>query len=84
MHFCPDFFVMKENGTLRLISKFMTSETGKLMITIQILPNISRINDNQIMKFVKNYEYSETFLKEKAIQSKDNEAMNEIWSVNRI
>ena len=29
----------------------MTSQTGKQMVTIHILPNISRSKDNQIMKF---------------------------------
>ena len=29
----------------------MTSPTGKQIITIHILPDISRSNDNQILKF---------------------------------
>ena len=29
----------------------MTSQTGKQMVTIHILPNIARSKDNQIMKF---------------------------------
>ena len=36
---------------LRLISKFMTSQSGKQKIAIQILLNISRNKDNQTMKF---------------------------------
>ena len=36
---------------LRLISKFMTLQTGKQIIAIYILPNISRSKGNQIMKF---------------------------------
>ena len=56
------FFILKifkiflgiyENGrirNLRLISKFMTSQPGKQTITIHMLPNISRIEDNQTMK----------------------------------
>ena len=36
---------------LRLTSNFMTSQTGKQIITVHILPNISRGKDNQIKKF---------------------------------
>ena len=36
---------------LRLISKFRTSLTGKQIIAIHILPNISRSKGNQTMKF---------------------------------
>ena len=47
LHFCPDFLVVvlvKKNGLidhLRLTSKFMTSQTGQRIITIQILPIFS-------------------------------------------
>ena len=34
-----------------LIPKFMTAQTGQQIITIPILPNISRNKDNKIMKF---------------------------------
>ena len=34
---------------LRLFSEFMTSQTGKQVIKIHILPNISRSKDNQTM-----------------------------------
>ena len=34
-----------------LISKFMTSSNGKLIITIQILPNVSRSGGIKTMKF---------------------------------
>ena len=34
-----------------VILKFMNSPMGKLIITTQILPNISRIKRNQTMKF---------------------------------
>ena len=34
-----------------LISKFMTSLTGKLLIAIHILPTILRSKGNQTMKF---------------------------------
>ena len=46
---------MQENGLtkeLRLISNFMTSQTEKQTITINILPSISRIAGNQRVKFV--------------------------------
>ena len=36
---------------LRLISKFMTSQSGKQMITIRMIPNILSSKDNQGMKF---------------------------------
>ena len=36
---------------IRLISKFMTSQPGYIIITIHILPNISRSKGNQTMKF---------------------------------
>ena len=52
--FYPDFLVIQENcliKKLRLILKLMTSHTGKQMITIYILPNISRSNGSQKMKF---------------------------------
>ena len=43
---------------LRLIPKFMTSQCGQQMITIHILPNISRNKDNQAMKFGQFIEYN--------------------------
>ena len=49
---------MKENGLikkLRLISKFMISQTGK---QIYILPNISRTNGNQTMEFGQLMQYN--------------------------
>ena len=36
----------------------MTSPTGKQIITIHILPDISRSNDNQILKFGQLIEYN--------------------------
>ena len=51
--FCPD--VIGHVGLiafkLRLISELMTSLTGKRIITIYILPNISRSKGNQATKF---------------------------------
>ena len=47
---------MQKNGWIRkvrLISKFMASQPGKQIVAIHILPNISRIKDNQTMKFGK-------------------------------
>ena len=41
-----------------LISKFMTIQTGKQIITIHILPNISRSRVNQAMKFGRFIEYN--------------------------
>ena len=35
----------------------MTSQTGQQIITIQILPNISRSKDNQAVKFGQLFEY---------------------------
>ena len=35
----------------KLITKFMTQQNGQQIITIHILPNISRSNGNQTMKF---------------------------------
>ena len=35
-----------------IISKFIMSQTGQKIITIHILPNISKSKDNQTMKFV--------------------------------
>ena len=40
-HCCPDFLVMQKNdliGKLRLISNFLTSQTGHQITTIHILP----------------------------------------------
>ena len=42
-HFCPGFLLMWKNDLmrkLRLISKFMTSQTGQQIIATHILPNI--------------------------------------------
>ena len=43
---------------LRLISKFMTPQTGKQIITIHILPNISKSKGKQTMKFGQSIEYN--------------------------
>ena len=43
---------------LRLISKFMTSQTGQQIITVHILPNTSTSKGNQAMKFVQLIEYN--------------------------
>ena len=50
LNFYPDFFGYVENGLIRklmLISKIVTSKTGKQIIAIHILSNISRSIDNQ-------------------------------------
>ena len=43
---------------LRLISKFMTSQSGKQMITIRMIPNNLSSKDNQAMKFGQLTKYS--------------------------
>ena len=61
LHFCPDFLVMFKNvliGKTPLISKFMKSQTGQQIITLDILPNISRSKNNQAMKFGQLIKYS--------------------------
>ena len=60
LNFCLDILVMQENSLfrkVRLISKFMTSRSGKQTITIHILPNISRGKYIQ-MKFGQLLEYN--------------------------
>ena len=42
---------------VRLISKFMMSQLGKQTIAIHILPNISRSEGNQTLKFDQLKEY---------------------------
>ena len=42
----------------KVILKFMTSQTGQQIITIHLLPDISRSKDNQAMKFVQLIEYN--------------------------
>ena len=66
--FILKFLVMKENDLirkLRLISKPMTSSTGKRIITIHILPNISRSKCNQTIKIGQliDYNFRNIFLK---------------------
>ena len=46
------------DGGLRLISKFMTSQTGMQIIIIHIMPNISRSKVNQTMKFSQFIKYN--------------------------
>ena len=64
LHFCPEFLVilvMLKNGFIRqlwLISKFMTSQFVQQIISIHILPNISRSKCNQTMKFGQVMEYN--------------------------
>ena len=52
---------MSKNGLIRkvtLVSKFMTSQPGKHMIAIHMLPNISRSKGNKTMKFGQLIEYN--------------------------
>ena len=44
--------------TLRLLLKFMTSQTGQPIFTIYILANISGSKGNQAMKFCQLIEYN--------------------------
>ena len=46
-HFILTFKILKQ----KLISKYMSSQTGKLTISLNILPNISRRKDNQKIIF---------------------------------
>ena len=60
-HFRWLLLVVWENGLirmLRLITKFMTSQTGRQIITIHILPNISRSKGNRTMAFGQLIEYN--------------------------
>ena len=44
----------------------MTSQTGKQIITIHILPNTSRSKDNEVMKFgqlIEHYLLQNTYIK---------------------
>ena len=52
---------MSKNGLIRkvtLVSKFMTSQPGKHMIAMHMLPNISRSKGNKTMKFGQLIEYN--------------------------
>ena len=51
LHLFKDMLWKRLIKKLRLISKFMMSHATQNIITIHILPNISRSNDNQAMKF---------------------------------
>ena len=62
--FCLDFLVIKKNDLIkktRLISKFVTSQSGSQTIAMQILINISRSKGNQTMKFGQLKEYKKYF-----------------------
>ena len=53
-NFCLDFLVIQKNAlikTIRLISKFVTSQPGKETFAMHILPSISKSKGNQTMKF---------------------------------
>ena len=61
LSFCLDFLVMKKNSLIRkikLISKFMTSQSGKQTIAIHILPNTSRSKGSHTMEFGQFIEYN--------------------------
>ena len=50
--------VEKRLGKKAKVLKFMTSQTGQQIITIHILPNISRNKGNQTIKFCQLIEYN--------------------------
>ena len=53
-NFVLTFLLCRKNDLIRklkLILNFMTSQTGKQIITIKLLPNVSRNKLNQVMKF---------------------------------
>ena len=55
------FWSCRKNGlikTIRLTSKFVTSQPGLQTIAIQILLNISQSKDNLTMKFGQSIEYN--------------------------
>ena len=56
--FVLEIFTFLSHFLSRLISKFKTSQTGQQIITLHILPNISRSKDDQIMKFGQLIEYN--------------------------
>ena len=60
LDFCPDCWLCRKRlmRKLRLISKFMTSQSGSRIITIHILSNIPRSEGNQTMKFGQLIEYN--------------------------
>ena len=57
INFCPDFFGYVENCLLKklnLISKFMMLQTGKIIIAMHILPNVTSPNSfSQEVKAIK-------------------------------
>ena len=53
LSFCLEFLVIYQNGlikTIRLISNFITSQSGQQTIVMHILPNISKSKGNQKKK----------------------------------
>ena len=65
LNFCPELSVMEENGLIKkvtLISKFMLSQTGKQIIPIHILSNISRSKSNQAMKYGQLIQYNVRYI----------------------
>ena len=61
LDFCPNFFGhVGKPLDKKAISKFMMPQTGKQIITIHILPNISRSKGNQAMEFYQLIEYNIT------------------------
>ena len=63
LNVCSDVFgdVGKRLDKKVKVNLNMTSQTGKQIITIHILPNISRSKDNQTIKFGQLIEYNVHF-----------------------
>ena len=63
LKFCLDFLIIYKNGLIRkirLVLKLMTSQLGRQTVAIHILPNISKNEGNQTMKFGPLIEYNVT------------------------
>ena len=74
--FCSEFLILKENGLtreLRLISRFMVAQTGKEIIKIHILSNISNGKGNPAMKFAHLILQLEKYFSSKIIQRMNQE-----------
>ena len=84
LHFCFDFLVMQKSGLitkLKLITKFMTSQTGQQITKINIFPNISRGKGNQAMKFGQIIKYS-TLVLWRTIQHLKHLSSNIFWQTS--
>ena len=65
VNFCLDAFGhigIRLDRKAKVTFKFMMSSTGKQIITINILPNISKNKGNQTIKFVQLIEYNAIYI----------------------